>query len=46
VARPGGASLAARDDGTWPFVGYRMTGLSDVEERLPLRPYVAVDDNL
>ncbi len=29
------ASLAAtNDDGTWPFAGYRMTGLSNVEERL------------
>jgi len=29
------ASLAARrDDGTWPFEGYRMTGLSNTEERL------------
>jgi putative intracellular protease/amidase len=29
------ATLAARrDDGTWPFEGYRMTGLSNAEERL------------
>ncbi|MBC3194699.1 type 1 glutamine amidotransferase domain-containing protein [Pseudonocardia sp. C8] len=29
------ATLAARDDdGGWPFAGYRMTGLSNVEERL------------
>lgn len=29
------ASLAARhDDGTWPVAGYRMTGLSNAEERL------------
>ena len=29
------ATLAARrDDGTWPFEGYRMTGLSNTEERL------------
>ena len=29
------ATLAARrDNGTWPFEGYRMTGLSNVEERL------------
>jgi putative intracellular protease/amidase len=29
------ATLAARrDDGTWPFAGYRMTGLSNTEERL------------
>src|SRR6201998_2900440 len=29
------ASLAARrDDGTWPFDGYRMTALSNAEERL------------
>jgi putative intracellular protease/amidase len=29
------ATLAARaDDGTWPFAGYRMTGLSNVEEKL------------
>lgn len=29
------AALAARhDDGSWPFAGYRMTGLSNVEERL------------
>jgi putative intracellular protease/amidase len=29
------ATLAARrEDGTWPFEGYRMTGLSNAEERL------------
>jgi putative intracellular protease/amidase len=29
------ATLAARrDDGMWPFEGYRMTGLSNTEERL------------
>jgi len=29
------ATLAARrDDGTWPFEGYRMTALSNTEERL------------
>ena len=29
------ATLAARrDNGTWPFEGYRMTGLSNTEERL------------
>ena len=29
------ASLAARnEDGSWPFAGYRMTGLSNAEERL------------
>jgi putative intracellular protease/amidase len=29
------ATLAARnDDGTWPFEGYRMTALSNAEERL------------
>jgi putative intracellular protease/amidase len=29
------ATLAARrQDGTWPFEGYRMTGLSNTEERL------------
>ena len=29
------ATLAARrDDGTWPFAGYRMTALSNTEERL------------
>lgn len=29
------AALAARDDdGSWPFAGYRMTGLSNVEEKL------------
>jgi putative intracellular protease/amidase len=29
------ATLAARrDDGSWPFEGYRMTGLSNTEERL------------
>ncbi|MEV6840533.1 type 1 glutamine amidotransferase domain-containing protein [Streptomyces sp. NPDC051133] len=29
------ATLAARDaDGTWPFAGYRMTGLSNAEEKL------------
>jgi putative intracellular protease/amidase len=29
------ATLAARrEDGTWPFEGYRMTALSNVEERL------------
>ena len=29
------ATLAARNaDGTWPFVGYRMTGLSNTEEKL------------
>ncbi|TCK27559.1 type 1 glutamine amidotransferase domain-containing protein [Pseudonocardia endophytica] len=29
------AALAARaDDGSWPFAGYRMTGLSNAEERL------------
>ena len=29
------AALAARnEDGSWPFKGYRMTGLSNVEERL------------
>ncbi len=29
------ASLAAHnDDGSWPFAGYRMTGLSNAEERL------------
>lgn len=29
------AMLAARnDDGTWPFVGYAMTGLSNVEEKI------------
>jgi putative intracellular protease/amidase len=29
------ATLAARrEDGSWPFEGYRMTGLSNVEERL------------
>ncbi|MFB9924309.1 type 1 glutamine amidotransferase domain-containing protein [Amycolatopsis halotolerans] len=28
------AALAAKNpDGTWPFAGYRMTGLSNVEER-------------
>jgi putative intracellular protease/amidase len=31
------ATLAARrDDGTWPFEGYRMTALSNAEERLNL----------
>ena len=31
------ATLAARrDDGTWPFKGYRMTALSNAEERLNL----------
>lgn len=29
------AALAAKNpDGSWPFAGYRMTGLSNVEERL------------
>lgn len=29
------AALAARNpDGSWPFAGYKMTGLSNVEERL------------
>jgi putative intracellular protease/amidase len=29
------AALAARaSDGSWPFAGYRMTGLSNIEERL------------
>ncbi|MHB9855879.1 type 1 glutamine amidotransferase domain-containing protein [Streptomyces krungchingensis] len=29
------AALAARDaDGSWPFAGYRMTGLSNTEEKL------------
>ncbi|SEB96843.1 Putative intracellular protease/amidase [Streptomyces sp. 2231.1] len=29
------ATLAAKnEDGTWPFAGYRMTGLSNTEERL------------
>ncbi|MEU2930564.1 type 1 glutamine amidotransferase domain-containing protein [Streptomyces sp. NPDC007251] len=29
------ATLAARnEDGTWPFAGYRMTGLSNTEEKL------------
>ncbi|MEU4107230.1 type 1 glutamine amidotransferase domain-containing protein [Streptomyces sp. NPDC048208] len=29
------ATLAARNpDGSWPFAGYRMTGLSDTEEKL------------
>lgn len=29
------AALAARnDDGSWPFAGYRMTGLSNAEEKL------------
>lgn len=29
------ATLAAeKDDGSWPFAGYRMTGLSNAEERL------------
>ena len=31
------ATLAAhRDDGTWPFEGYRMTALSNAEERMNL----------
>jgi putative intracellular protease/amidase len=31
------ATLAARrEDGTWPFAGYRMTALSNAEERLNL----------
>ena len=31
---PAAALAARRDDGTWPFEGYRMTGLSNTEERL------------
>src|SRR4051794_30766072 len=31
---PATALAARNDDGSWPFVGYRMTGLSNAEERL------------
>jgi putative intracellular protease/amidase len=31
---PAAALATRRDDGTWPFEGYRMTGLSNTEERL------------
>ena len=31
---PAAALAATNPDGTWPFAGYRMTGLSNAEERL------------
>lgn len=31
---PAASLAAANDDGSWPFAGYRMTGLSNAEERL------------
>ncbi|MFJ5927536.1 type 1 glutamine amidotransferase domain-containing protein [Kitasatospora sp. NPDC092948] len=31
---PAAALAAENEDGSWPFVGYRMTALSDVEEKL------------
>jgi len=31
---PAAAFAAVDDDGSWPFSGYRMTGLSNAEERL------------
>lgn len=31
---PAAAFAARADDGSWPFAGYRMTGLSNVEERV------------
>lgn len=33
---PAAMLAARRDDGTWPFDGYRMTALSNTEERLNL----------
>jgi putative intracellular protease/amidase len=31
---PGAALAAKNPDGSWPFASYKMTGLSNVEERL------------
>jgi len=31
---PAALLASRRDDGSWPFAGYRMTGFTDAEERL------------